>query len=97
MLRYSSLLPIEIVVTDEGVDALLEIMRPILVVIAVTTSLFVEVPEFNHYRHKEHCVELQENLKLPDQIPVGTIIHNQSLVILSGAVVVVQKGNNNYE
>jgi hypothetical protein len=38
MLRYSSLLPIEIVVTDEGVDALLEIMRPILVVIAVTTS-----------------------------------------------------------
>ena len=41
-----SLLPVEIVVADEGGDASLKIMKPVLVVTTATTSLFVEVPIF---------------------------------------------------
>ena len=36
-----SLLPVEVVVGNKGVDAPFEIMKPVLVVTAVTTSLFV--------------------------------------------------------
>jgi hypothetical protein len=36
-----SLLPVEVVVGDEGGEAPFEIMKPVLVVTAVTTSLFV--------------------------------------------------------
>ena len=41
-----SLLPVEVVITNESGDAPFEIMKPILVMTAVTTSLLVEVPEF---------------------------------------------------
>ena len=36
-----SLLPVEVVVANEGGHALFEIMKPVLVVTTVTTSLFV--------------------------------------------------------
>ena len=36
-----SLLPVEVVVGDEGGEAPFEILKPVLVVTAVTTSLFV--------------------------------------------------------
>ncbi len=36
-----SLLPIEVVITDEGGHAPFEILKPVLVVLAVTTSLLV--------------------------------------------------------
>ena len=41
-----SLLPVKVIVGDEGVDAALEIMKPVLVVLTVTTSLLVQVPIF---------------------------------------------------
>ena len=41
-----SLLPVEVVVADEGVDAALEIMKSVLMVTAITASLLMEVPEF---------------------------------------------------
>ena len=41
---FDSLLPVEVVVSDEGSEALVEIMKPVLVVFAVTTSLLVQVP-----------------------------------------------------
>jgi hypothetical protein len=44
--HLNGLLPVEIIVTDEGGDAALEIMKPVLVVTAVTTSLLVDVPIF---------------------------------------------------
>jgi len=37
----TSLLPVEVVIADEGGDAPLEIMKPVLMMIAVATSLFV--------------------------------------------------------
>ena len=37
------LLPVEVVVTDEGGDAALEIMKPVLMMTAVATSLLVPV------------------------------------------------------
>ena len=37
-------LPIKVVVTDEGGHAPLEIMKPVLMVTTVTTSLLVKVP-----------------------------------------------------
>jgi hypothetical protein len=37
----NSLLSVEIIVTDEGVDAPLEILQPVLMMTAVTASLFV--------------------------------------------------------
>ncbi len=37
---------VEVVVTDEGGEAPLEIMKPVLVVTTATTSLFVWVPIF---------------------------------------------------
>ena len=36
-----SLLPVKVVVADEGVDAALEIMESVLMVTTVTASLFV--------------------------------------------------------
>jgi len=38
-----SLLPVEVVVTDESGDAALEIMKPVLMMTAVATSLLVPV------------------------------------------------------
>ena len=40
------LLSIEVVVADESGNAALEIMKPVLMMIAVTTSLLVKVPIF---------------------------------------------------
>jgi hypothetical protein len=39
-----SLLPVEVVVTNEGGDAPFKIMKPILMMTAVTASLLVKVP-----------------------------------------------------
>ena len=39
-----SLLPVEVVVGDESGETPLEIMKPVLVVTAVTTSLLVKIP-----------------------------------------------------
>ena len=68
------LLPVEVVVTDEGRHAPLEILQPILMMITVATSLLVKgtktlsIPW--HRRHKKLSGELQGNLKPPDQTPV---------------------------
>ena len=40
------LLPVEVVVADEGGEAPLEIMKPVLVVTTATPSLLVKVPIF---------------------------------------------------
>ena len=40
------LLPVEVIVADEGDLASLEIMKPVLMVITVTASLLVQVPIF---------------------------------------------------
>ena len=39
-----SFLPVEVVITDEGGHAPFEIMKPVLMMIAVATSLFVKIP-----------------------------------------------------
>ena len=39
------LLPVKVVIADEGVDTPFEIMKPVLVVTAVTTSLLVKIPK----------------------------------------------------
>ena len=39
--HLDSLLPVEVVVSNEGGEAPLEIMKPVLVVTTATTSLFV--------------------------------------------------------
>ena len=39
------LLPVEVVVGNEGSHAPFEIMKPVLVVTAVTTSLLVKIPK----------------------------------------------------
>jgi len=44
--NLDSLLPVEVVVADEGSHAPFEIMKPVLMMTTVTTSLLVEVPEF---------------------------------------------------
>jgi len=38
------LLPVEVVITNESGDAALEIMKPVLMMNAITTSLLVKVP-----------------------------------------------------
>ena len=43
--NIDSLLPAEIIVTDEGGDAALEILKSILMMTTVTTSLLVKVPK----------------------------------------------------
>ena len=44
-----SLLPVEVVVGNKGVDAAFEIMKPVLVVTAVAASLLVEIPVFSQF------------------------------------------------
>jgi hypothetical protein len=46
MLYVDGLLPVEVIVADEGDHASLEIMKPVLMVITVTASLLVQVPIF---------------------------------------------------
>jgi len=59
-----SLLPVEVVVTDEGGDAPFEIMKPVLVVTAVTSLPSVPVIFINHNLHLD-CLSLTlfRNLK----------------------------------
>jgi len=42
-------LPIKVIVTDESVDAALEILQPIQVMSTVATSLLVKVPIFSQF------------------------------------------------
>ena len=44
-----SLLPVEVVVTDEIGHAALEILQPVLMMTTVTTSLLVRVPIFSQF------------------------------------------------
>ena len=44
-----SLLPVEVVVSDEGGHAPLEILQPVLMMTTVTTSLLVKVPIFSQF------------------------------------------------
>ena len=44
-----SLLSVEIIVTNEGGDAALEILKPVLMMTTVTTSLLVRVPIFSQF------------------------------------------------
>jgi len=42
--HLNGLLPVEVVVSDESGQAPFEIMKPVLMMIAVATSLFVKIP-----------------------------------------------------
>ena len=47
--NLDSLLPVEVVIANEGSHAPLEIMKPVLMMTAVTTSLLVQVPIFGQF------------------------------------------------
>ena len=47
--NLDSLLPIEVVVTNEGSHAPLEILQPVLMMTTVATSLLVKVPIFSQF------------------------------------------------
>ena len=67
-------LPIKLVMVNQILDAPLEILKSVLVVMPIATSFLTQVPVFRsipeYHLHKKHPEKLQKNLKIPDQTPV---------------------------
>ena len=67
------LLPIEVVITDESGAAPLEIMKSVLMMTTVTTSLLVKIPILSQFPNIviiRGIEELQRDLESPEQTPV---------------------------